>query len=148
MPADVIAGDKVYKVDDPDGFAFAVLSSSMFITWQKTVGGRWKSDPSFSNTLVWNTLPLPKVTDRTRSAAIVAGQQVLAARELHPDRSLEDLYNPNAMDPVLVSAHRALDRVIDKAFGARRLLDTEADRQRVLFQRYEELTAVGRLRSN
>jgi len=145
MPADVIAGDKVYKVDDPDGFAFAVMSSSMFIVWQKSVGGRWKSDPSFSNTLVWNTLPLPKVTESVRRAICAAGQKVLDARDLHLGRSLEDLYNPLAMDPVLVSAHSALDRVVDKAFGARRAVETEADRQRVLFQRYEEMTTAGQL---
>lgn len=142
LSADVIAGNKVYKVDDPGGLAFAVMSSSMFITWQKTVGGRWKSDPNFSNTLVWNTLPLPRLAPATRLAAIDAGLKVIAARELHPDRSLEDMYNPLGMDPTLVSAHNALDRVIDKAFGSRRALHTEADRQRVLFQRYEDLTGV------
>ena len=145
MTDDVIAGDKVYKVDDPDGFAFAIMSSSMFITWQKAVGGRWKSDPSFSNTLVWNTLPLPKVSDAARHAVIATGLKVLDARALHPGRSLEDLYNPLAMDPALVSAHNALDRAVDKAFGARPALKTEADRQRVLFQRYEEMTIAGRL---
>lgn len=132
-------------MDDPDGFAFAVMSSSMFITWQKSVGGRWKSDPSFSNTLVWNTLPLPKATTAVRQAVIAAGQKILDARALHPGRSLENLYNPLAMDALLVSAHNALDRVVDKAFGARSALETEADRQRVLFQRYEEMTRAGQL---
>lgn len=145
LPANVIAGDKVYKVDDPDGFAFSIMSSSMFITWQKTVGGRLKSDPSFSNTLVWNTLPLPKVTDSVRQSVIAGGKRVLEAREVHPGRSLEDAYNPDAMDPKLIAAHHALDRVVDKAFGARKALDSEADRQRVLFQRFEELTAAEQL---
>lgn len=145
LDADVIAGNKVYKVDDPDGFAFAIMSSSMFITWQKTVGGRLKSDPSFSNTLVWNTLPLPKVADSVRQSVIAAGKRVLEARELHPERSLEDAYNPDAMDPTLISAHHALDRVVDKAFGGRKALDSEADRQRVLFLRFEELTDAGQL---
>lgn len=36
LPPEVIAGDKVYTCIDPDGFAFALISSSMFITWQKT----------------------------------------------------------------------------------------------------------------
>ena len=67
---------------------------------------------------------------------------MLAARALHPERSLADHYQALAMSPELVAAHRALDRVVDKAFGvarARRL--TEADRQRILFDRYAELTA-------
>ncbi len=59
---DVIAGDSCFTTVDPDGFVFAVLSSSMFIVWQKTVGGRLKSDPRFSKEIVWNTLPLPAVS--------------------------------------------------------------------------------------
>src|SRR5699024_6962353 len=55
---DVIASDQTFKAADPDGFAFGIASSSMFITWQKTVGGRLKSDYRFSNTIVWNNLPL------------------------------------------------------------------------------------------
>ena len=144
LSADTIAGNKIYKVDDPDGFAFAVISSSMFITWQKTIGGRLKSDPNFSNTLVWNTLPLPPVTDAFRTKVIAAGQKVLAARALHPERSLAEHYNALSMEPALLSAHHALDRVVDKAFGARTALAGEADRQRVLFARYEELLIAGR----
>ncbi len=37
---DVIANNRVYTCPDPDGFAFAVISSRMFLAWQKTVGGR------------------------------------------------------------------------------------------------------------
>ncbi|MFN3315980.1 MAG: type IIL restriction-modification enzyme MmeI, partial [Raineya sp.] len=55
MDPSVIIGMKIYWTIDPDGLQFALASSSMMITWQRTVGGRLKSDPSFSNTLVWNT---------------------------------------------------------------------------------------------
>ncbi|MBT1669181.1 class I SAM-dependent DNA methyltransferase [Curtobacterium flaccumfaciens pv. flaccumfaciens] len=140
LDAEVIASNLVYTTPDADGFAFAIASSSLFITWQRTVGGRLKSDPRFTNTLVWNTLPLPRISEKLRAEVVAAGEAVLEARALHPNRSLADQYNPLAMDPVLISAHKALDRVVDKAFGARKALTSEADRQRVLFQRYEELT--------
>lgn len=141
LPAETIAGNKVYKSEDPDGFAFAIASSSMFITWQKSVGGRLKSDPNFSNTLVWNNLPLPEVSPELRSQIIDAGKGVLAARALHPERSLADHYNPLAMAPELLKAHSALDKVVDKAFGATRILKSNEERQAVLFERYQELTA-------
>lgn len=48
-----------YTCIDTDGFNFAIIESSMFITWQKAVGGRLKNDCNFSNTVVWNNLPLP-----------------------------------------------------------------------------------------
>ncbi len=144
LTPDVIAGDKVYRCDDPDGFAFSILSSSMFITWQKTVGGRLKSDPSFSNTIVWNTLPVPDLTEKARATVVTAGQGVIAARELHPDRSLADQYNPLAMAPELLRAHRVLDTAVDKAFGLTKNVD-ELARQRALFLHYERLLSASEL---
>lgn len=137
---DVISGDANFTVEDPDGFAFAILSSSIFIAWQKAIGGRLKSDPRFSNTLVWNNLPLPKVDRRLRDQIIEAGQDILEARNLHPERSLADHYNPLAMDPTLLKAHAKLDRVVDRAFGANRAITSPEQRLQLLFDRYTELT--------
>ncbi|MGP4978491.1 class I SAM-dependent DNA methyltransferase [Brachybacterium tyrofermentans] len=138
---EVICGDANFKAEDPDGFLFAILSSSMFITWQRAVGGRLKSDLRFSNTLVWNNLPLPELTEQDREKVAAAGRAVLDARALHPDRPLAEHYSSFAMSPELLKAHRALDAVVDKAFGAKRTCRSEQERQEVLFTRYAELTA-------
>lgn len=142
LSEDVIAGDKVYTALDPDGFLFAIISSSMFMSWQKLVGGRLKSDLNFSNKIVWNTLPLPEVSDKQRAAIIAAGQGVLAARAEQPGVSLADMYNPLAMAPSLLKAHRALDRAVDRAFGARKAQETNEQRLAILFKRYQEMTAA------
>ena len=142
LSEDVIAGDKVYTALDPDGFLFAIISSSMFMSWQKLVGGRLKSDLNFSNKIVWNTLPLPEVSNKQRAAIIAAGQGVLAARAEQPGVSLADMYNPLAMSPSLLKAHRALDRAVDRAFGAKKALETNEQRLAILFKRYQEMTAT------
>lgn len=142
LSEEVIAGDQLYTALDPDGFLFGIISSSMFITWQRTVGGRMKSDLRFSNKIVWNTLPLPEVSDKQRAAIIAAGQGVLAARAEQPGASLADMYNPLAMSPSLLKAHRALDRAVDRAFGARKALETNEQRLAILFKRYQEMTAT------
>ncbi|GLI32534.1 MULTISPECIES: class I SAM-dependent DNA methyltransferase [Brachybacterium] len=139
---EVIAGDANFTAEDPTGYLFAIISSSMFMAWQRATGGRIKSDLRFSATVVWNNLPLPEVSDTVRAKIIAAGAAVLDARALHPGRSLADHYNPLAMDPTLLKAHDALDRVVDKAFGARKTLRTEEERQEVLFKRYTELTGA------
>jgi len=136
-----IISNKVYGALDPEGFIFAVASSSMFITWMKTVGGRLKSDVSFSSTITWNNFPLPVLGHSTRLRIIKAGKKVLNARALHPERSLAKHYNPLAMTPELIKAHDALDREVDKAFGAPRKLTTERQRQELLFANYEKLAA-------
>ena len=135
----VVPGDKVYVVLDDDSLQFSLISSSMFITWQKTIGGRLKSDVSFGSTLTWNTFPVPELDDKTRQRIIKAGKKVLEARALHPERSLAEHYNPLAMSPELVKAHDALDREVDKAFGAPRKLTTVRQRQELLFVSYAEL---------
>ena len=142
LSEDVIAGDQLYTALDPDGFLFGIISSSMFITWQRTVGGRMKSDLRFSNKIVWNTLPLPEVSDKQRAAIIAAGQGVLDARAEQPGVSLAAMYNPLAMAPSLLKAHRILDRAVDRAFGAKKALETNEQRLAILFKRYQEMTAT------
>nr|WP_240333990.1 type IIL restriction-modification enzyme MmeI [Rothia sp. ZJ932] len=146
LKADVIAGDKVYTAEDPDGFLFAIISSSMFMAWQRAIGGRLKSDLSFSNTIVWNNLPLPPVEQRLREQIIAAGKGVLAARETIAERtggtrSLADMYNPLAMDKGLLDAHKKLDRLVDKAFGAPKLCTSETQRLELLFRIAERINS-------
>jgi hypothetical protein len=141
---EVICGDANFKADDPDGVAFAAISSSAFIAWQRAVGGRIKSDLRFSNTLTWNTFPLPLLTDQQRTAIIAGGQAVLDARALHPERSLADHYNPLAMAPELLRAHHELDAAMDKALGLRGAV-TDDSRLRALFGSYAKLVAENEL---
>src|SRR5699024_9269719 len=117
-----------------------LISSSMFITWQKMIGGRLESRLRFANTLTWNTFPVPELDEKTRKRIIKAGQKVLAARALHPERSLAEHYNPLAMTPERVKAHDALDREVDKAMGAARKLTSERHRQELLFANDAKLT--------
>lgn len=99
-------------------------------------------DAYFIGAAVANEVGVPDVSDRVRQQIIDAGKSILDARALHPERSLADHYNPLAMSPALTKAHDALDRAVDRAFGARGVLHTEEERQRILFKRYAELTGV------
>lgn len=146
--ADTIASNATFTALDPDGFLFALISSSMFITWQRTIGGQLESRLRFSNTVVWNNLPLPEISEEQRRKVIAAGRKVLAAREAIEERagepvSLADMYASLAtMDPALRAAHDELDSAVDVAFGATRRCSSEAKRLEILFERYQELTAA------
>jgi len=141
VPPRVIASDATFTASDPKGFLFALISSSMFLAWQKAVGGRLKSDIRFSSTIVWNNLPLPPIDADLRQRVIDAGQAVIAARDLRPDLTLAQHYAPGQLSAALQAAHDALDVVVDQAFGAPHTCVSEEERQAVLFQRYAELTA-------
>lgn len=135
LSPNVISSDLNFTAVDHDGHLFAVVSSKMFITWMRTVGGRLKSDLRFSADPVWNAFPLPETSDAVRTRLAAAGRVVLAARAEHPARTLAEHYHPLAMDPALVHAHNDLDRIVDRLFGLGRA-PSERDRQRALFEHY------------
>lgn len=140
-PSDVILSNACFLIPDEDGLAFSIIESAMFMTWQDAVGGRIKSDCRFSNTVVWNTLPLPQLIDDMRQKVIDAGKQVIAARANHPGQSLADLYDPDFMPQDLRKAHEDLDKVVDVAFGAPKWLRNDNDaRLAILFDDYARLT--------
>ena len=137
---EVIAGNKIYKCEDLDGYAFAIACSSMFMTWQKSIGGRLKSDPSFSNTLVWNSLPLPPISPELKTQIIQQGFEITKVRESLESKSLADMYNPLGMNPILIKAHEGLDKLVDKAFGAKKPLSNNVERETLLFEQYLTLS--------
>lgn len=116
----------------------------MHNAWVRTVAGRMKSDPQYSNNIVYNNFPWPNPTPTQRARVEEKARAVLAAREPHlPPRGLStlaDLYDPLTMPAALAKAHAELDRAVERcyrpeAFGS--------DRERVehLFRLYEQLTA-------
>lgn len=140
----VIASDLLFVIEDPEGLNFAIMESSMFMTWLKTVGGRLESRCRFSNTVVWNNLPLPQLSDELRREVIDAGRGVIDARAGHEGQSLADLYDPDFMPADLRKAHQRLDKVVDVAFGAKKTCADNEERLQVLFDRYVEMTGAAK----
>jgi hypothetical protein len=139
----VIASDAVFTAEDPDGLAFALASSSMFITWQKFVGGRLESRLRFSNTIVWNNFPIPEIQGKDRVEIIAAGVSILNFRSSLPSESLASLYDPLAMKPDLLKLHASLDKSVDKIFGLGESSPTNEQRLEILLGRYKQLSSPG-----
>ncbi|EJD64878.1 hypothetical protein HMPREF9156_00753 [Scardovia wiggsiae F0424] len=140
LSKEYITGNACFVCPDPKGLTFSIIESKMFMVWQKTIGGRLKSDCRFSNTLVWNNLPLPPLSEEMKQQLILAGKNVLEARKNHPGQSLADIYDPNFMPQDLRKAHLALDKVADVAFGAKQLCTSDDERLEILFRSYAQLT--------
>lgn len=139
--SDVICSNANFLSPDADGFVFAIISSTMFITWQKTIGGRIKSDLRFNKFLTWNTFPLPRTDQTTREGIISAGEEVLKARQKQPGVSLATMYAPDAISSELLVAHSILDLEVDRLFALKSRESSELERQNILFARYLELAA-------
>ncbi len=50
--SDVICGDANFQVQDKDGLLFSLISSSMFVAWQRTIGG--KSRVTYGSVTHWS----------------------------------------------------------------------------------------------
>ena len=144
LSPEYIVSNGSFWAEDPSGVVFAVASSSMFMAWQRAIGGRIKSDPRFANTLTWNTFPFQVESERELEEISIAGKAVLEARDANPGRTLAEHYNPLAMSPTLLKAHDALDRAVDRAFGVRKGVPVEEERQQILFERYGEITGTAK----
>ena len=118
--SDVIAGNKLIILPGASEWMFALLHSSMWNAWMRTVSGRLKSDFSFSPGIGYYTFPFPDLDDKAKSALTDAAAKVLAARDAHPDATLADLYDPIAMPSDLVAAHGELDRAVDRLYSPRK----------------------------
>ena len=140
LERDDIAGDALMTIAGADDYLFGIISSSMFMTWQATVGGRIRKDYRLSAEIVYNNFPFPASTPAGVQQVAAAAQGVLHARSKYPGASLAVLYDPAAMPTEVVYAHNELDRAVDKLFGGPRFA-TEASRAAALLDLYASYTA-------
>lgn len=137
--ADFIASDAVFIADDPDGFMLGIISSKHFIIWQKTVGGRLKSDIRFSGKVSWNTFPLPPISADQRNKIIETSSRISNVR-MKLGLSLSSLYSSEGLHPTLLAAHLDNDLVVGEIFGHDAAALDEAGIQASLFAAYTRLT--------
>lgn len=137
-----IINSEAFGIFDGAIWQAAILSSRMHRLWLETVGGRLKEDPRYSNTLVWNTFPLPKPSERRKEQLEEHWWEIdLARKEAGFERSLGDLYKPDNMPSALRRAHEELDVTIETMFGSRRYR-SDADRIEHMLQLYERMIAL------
>ncbi|WPU45479.1 DNA methyltransferase [Limosilactobacillus reuteri] len=134
-----IASDALLIVPNTDLYEFGLLNSLVHMDWIKTVCGRLKSDYRYSAGVVYNNFPWPNVNDKQKKKISKTAQAILDARNLYPDSSLADLYDPLTMPIELRKAHEANDKAVLKVYGLKQSA-SESEIVQHLFKMYEELT--------
>ena len=140
LPPDVVANQKLRILPKAELWHFGLLTSAMHMGWVRTVTGRMKSDYMYSVGVVYNTFPLPPTNEETLHGLEPLAQAILDARAEHPEATLADLYDPDAMPPNLRKAHQALDRAVDRLYR-RGGFKSERERVEHLLGLYEKLVA-------
>ncbi|MGP5057612.1 DNA methyltransferase [Psychrobacter celer] len=140
MDSNVIASSKLFIIPNGSFYEFGVLTSTIHKTWLAAVGGRMKSDYSYSSSVVYNTFPWAETTKPQRDHIEALAKEVLLTREDYVGRSLAELYDPDKMPDSLRAAHKALDLAVDKLYRDAPFRDN-TERLEHLFGRYEKLIA-------
>ncbi len=124
--SEVVPTNKAFFISDGPLWALAVLSSRLHLVWIATVCGRLRIDLSYSNTLGWNTFPLPRLTENQKLELAHRAEDILLTRERHFPATLADLYDPESMPSDLRVAHDRNDEALERVYIGRRFRnDTE-----------------------
>lgn len=143
IPVDVlrngsIVSDAAFAILDSPLYTLALVASKMHIVWIATVCGRLKTDFRYSNTLGWNTFPVPTLTDQNKVDLTRCAEDILIAREAHFPATIADLYDPEAMPDDLRNAHERNDEVLERIYIGRRFRN-DSERLEKLFELYTKI---------
>jgi hypothetical protein len=139
LNADQAVTNKMYALYDAPLWNLALIASRLHWVWIGTVCVRMRTDFSYSNTLGWNTFPVPPLTGQNKADLTRCAEDILLAREAHFPASIADLYDPQAMPANLRAAHERNDEVLERIYIGRKFKN-DTERLEKLFELYTKMT--------
>lgn len=136
----IVIGDRNFALYDAPLWNMALIASRLHWVWIGTVCVRMRTDFSYSNTLGWNTFPIPVLTEQNKADLTACAEAILLAREAHYPATIADLYAPETMPDNLRMAHERNDEVIERIYIGRRFKN-DTERLEKLFDMYTKMTA-------
>lgn len=134
-----IASNAIFVIYDCPAWLFAILESRMHMAWIRTVCGKLETRIRYSNTLGYNTFPVPELSDETKQVLNQLARNILFARENHSEKTLAELYDSEKMPDDLRRAHLQNDLLVDSLYKKARFVNDE-ERLSKLFELYEQMT--------
>lgn len=141
-----IVSNKNYALYDAPLWNMAIIASRLHWVWIGTVCVRMRTDFSYSNTLGWNTFPVPLLTEQNKADLTACAENILLAREAHFPATIADLYEPEKMPENLRRAHEQNDEVLERIFIGRRFKN-DTERLEKLFDLYTKMIAAEKTKS-
>lgn len=140
LTSSFVVGDRNFALYDAPLWNLALIASRLHWVWIGTVCVRMRTDFSYSNTLGWNTFPVPTLTDQNRADLTRCAEDILLAREAHYPATIAELYDPETMPANLREAHERNDEVLERIYIGRRFRN-DSGRLEKLFAMYTQMTA-------
>ena len=139
LPPGTIVSNKCFAFFDAPLWNMALVASRLHWVWIGTVCVRMRTDFSYSNTLGWNTFPVPQLTENNKKDLTHCAQDILLAREAHFPATIAELYNPEKMPEDLQRAHERNDEVLERIYIGRRFRN-DTERLEKLFALYTKMS--------
>jgi hypothetical protein len=141
LPSGTVVSNKAFTLPGVELWPIAIICSKINLAWVATVCARMRTDYSYTNTLGWNTFPVPRLTDQNKADLTRCAENLLLAREAHYPATIADLYDPEAMPDDLRRAHDENDEVLERIYIGRRFRN-DTERLEKLFELYTKMTAA------
>ena len=135
-----IVSNLAFAMYDAPLWNMALIASRIHLVWIATVCGKMKTDFRYSNTMGWNTFPVPVLTEKNKADLTRCAEDILLAREAHYPATIADLYDPEKMPENLRHAHERNDEVLERIYIGRRFKN-DTERLEKLFDLYTKMTA-------
>ncbi|MGH1370165.1 MAG: class I SAM-dependent DNA methyltransferase [Geminicoccales bacterium] len=139
LPERSIVSNLAFALYDAPLWNMALIASRLHLVWIATVCGKLETRYRYSNTMGWNTFPVPKLTEKNRADLTAAAEGILLAREAHFPATIADLYDPEKMPANLRAAHDHNDEVLERIYIGRRFRN-DTERLEKLFEMYTKMT--------
>ena len=139
VPERSLVADSAFALYDAPLWNMALIASRLHLVWIATVCGKLKTDFRYSNTLGWNTFPVPMLTEKNRTDLTTRSEDILLAREAHFPATIADLYDPPKMPEGLRHAHHRNDETLERIYIGRRFKN-DAERLEKPFETYTAMT--------
>ena len=142
-PSEYMISNLCFGLYDGNLWELAIISSKIHHCWIEALCGKLKTDFRYSNTLGWNTFPVPKLTTKNKIDLTRSAENILLAREAHFPATIADLYKPKSdkhpgMPENLRVAHEENDRILEEIYIGRRFKN-DTERLEKLFEIYTEM---------
>lgn len=139
LPGRIGTTNQAYAIYDAPLWNMALISSRIHLVWIATVCGKLETRYRYSNTLGWNTFPVPNLTEKNKVDLTRCAEDILLSREAHFPTSIAELYDPEKMPADLRKAHDRNDEVLERIYIGRRFKN-DTERLEKLFELYTEIT--------
>lgn len=132
---DVISSNLNFVLYDAPDWCIALIASRLHLVWIGTVCGRLESRFRYSNTLGWNTFPVPKFSKEQLEQLTASARQILRTRYAHHPKTIAELYDPDKMPDDLRAVHKANDDLLETMYIGRPFRN-DTERLEKLFKLY------------